>query len=48
MTRYYDRYGRRIPSPRGESVPLVGYVYAWLAGIVLAVTVMVVAAQMGG
>ena len=48
MTRYYDRWGRRIPSPRGESVPLDGYVYAWLMGVVLAVTVMAVAAQLGG
>ena len=48
MTRYYDRWGRRVPSPRGEHVPLDAYVYVWLMGVVVAVAVMVAVLEMGG
>ena len=46
--RYYDAHGRRVPSPRGERVPLDGYVYVWLMGVIVAMAVMVVVLGIGG
>lgn len=40
MTRYYDRYGRRIPAPRHDRVPSGGAVAALAVGMAIAVAIM--------
>lgn len=46
--RYYDKWGRRIPSPRGESVPLSEYVIMLLLAVMMSAFVMYVIVSIGG
>ena len=48
MTRYYDRWGRRIPSPRQDHVPLDGYVLIFMAGVAFAATAIIAVLELTG